>query len=79
MSLGGMSLGGELGAHTCSRAGCRNSASWSIRWRNPKIHTGDRFKTWLACETHVDFLRDFLGARDFPLEVSALRSAEDAR
>ncbi|WP_370450307.1 hypothetical protein [Cryobacterium sp. TMS1-20-1] len=29
-------------------------------------------KTWLACDEHVDYLREFLAARDFPLTVSAL-------
>jgi hypothetical protein len=60
----------------CSRAGCRALAEWRIEWRNPRIHTGDRRKTWVACREHVDYLRDFLAARDFPLEVSALHVAE---
>ncbi|MFD1721026.1 hypothetical protein [Amnibacterium endophyticum] len=54
---------------TCSRAGCRQQASTAIDWRNPRIHTGDRSKTWLACEEHVPFLTDFLRARAFPLQV----------
>lgn len=57
---------------TCSRAGCRLDATAAIRWRNPRIHTGDRAKTWLACDEHVDHLRDFLDARGFPLEVGPL-------
>jgi hypothetical protein len=54
---------------TCSRAGCRAAAAWSIRWRNPKIHAPERRKVWLACDEHVAYLRDFLGSRGFPLEV----------
>jgi hypothetical protein len=27
---------------------------------------------WLACDEHVDFLREFLAARDFPLRVVAV-------
>lgn len=54
---------------TCSRAGCRETASWRIEWRNPRIHSEDRVKVWLACEEHVDFLREFLAAREFPLRV----------
>lgn len=54
---------------SCSRAGCRTHAAWRIDWRNPKIHAADRRKTWLACDEHVDFLREFLAARDFPLVV----------
>lgn len=60
------------GDRTCSRAGCRHAAAWRIDWRNPKIHTADRRKTWVACEEHVGYLRSFLAAREFPLEVSVL-------
>jgi hypothetical protein len=69
---------------TCSRAGCRETASWRIEWRNPRIHSEDRVKVWLACEEHVGFLRDFLAAREFPVRVvpvpeDAAAPAEDAR
>lgn len=60
---------------TCSRAGCRADALWRIDWRNPKIHTADRRKSWTACEDHVGYLREFLAARSFPLEVVALEVA----
>lgn len=56
----------------CSRAGCRSHAEWAILWRNPRIHSEDRRKTWVACEEHVGYLREFLRARDFPVEVAAL-------
>jgi hypothetical protein len=62
----------------CSRAGCRAPAAWVIAWRNPRIHTPDRRKEWSACDEHVGYLRDFLAARDFPLQVSALSDAERA-
>ncbi len=65
-------LGGTLLREACSRAACTADASWRIDWRNPRIHTGERFKTWLACDEHVDYLRDFLAAREFPLDVTAL-------
>jgi hypothetical protein len=55
---------------TCSRAGCRSAATWSVNWRNPRIHTEDRVKVWLACDEHVEYLRDYLAARDFPVEVT---------
>ncbi|HEY5224840.1 MAG TPA: hypothetical protein VIJ18_17545 [Microbacteriaceae bacterium] len=71
-----ISLGSEPERHTCSRAGCLEQALWQIRWRNPKIHTADRVKIWLACDAHIGYLRDFLGARDFPLTVVALDAAE---
>ncbi|MFE4952031.1 hypothetical protein ACFQ9V_18155 [Leifsonia sp. NPDC056665] len=60
---------GEPERLTCSRAGCRETASWRIEWRNPRIHTADRVKVWLACGEHVDYLREFLAARGFPVAV----------
>ena len=69
-----ISIGLEPAASECSRAGCRTSATWRIDWRNPRIHAEDRRKTWVACDEHVGYLRDFLDARDFPLEVSPLDS-----
>ena len=61
---------------TCSRAGCRAAARWRIDWRNPRIHAADRRKTWVACDEHVGYLRDFLTARDFPVWVAPLAPAE---
>lgn len=70
MTFGGLSLGAPLDhRHTCSRAGCRAEAAWALLWRNPKIHTPDRRKTWLACEEHREVLTSFLSDRSFPLEV----------
>lgn len=51
----------------CSRAGCREVAAWSVNWRNPRIHDETRTKVWLACDDHVDYLRDYLASRDFPV------------
>ena len=62
----------EPGDTTCSRAGCREDARWRIDWRNPRIHGEDRRKTWVACDEHVGYLREFLAARSFPLEVRQL-------
>lgn len=53
----------------CSRAGCRAGARWRVVWRNPRIHTPERRKVWTACDEHVDYLRGFLAARDFPVVV----------
>jgi len=55
----------------CSRAGCRAEALWQVVWRNPRIHTTDRRKVWAACDKHVTYLRDYLAARDFPVQVVA--------
>lgn len=63
-------LGGEPRLrHACSRAGCDAEATSAILWRNPKIHAADRRKTWLACDEHLGYLREFLAARSFPLDV----------
>ena len=63
------------GESTCSRAGCRAPAVWRIDWRNPRIHAEDRRKSWVACDAHVGYLREFLAARSFPLDVTALEAA----
>lgn len=63
----------------CSRAGCRAPAAWRIEWRNPRIHAEDRRKTWVACDAHRDYLREFLAARSFPVQVSPLAQPEGAR
>lgn len=73
-----LGLGGETTEQfECSRAGCRARASFAILWRNPKIHAADRIKTWLACEPHKEFLREFLAARDFPLQVRPIEELDD--
>lgn len=59
---------------TCSRAGCRRTAQWRIDWRNPRIHRDGRTKTWVACDDHLDYLREFLAARNFPVSVSGLET-----
>jgi hypothetical protein len=62
----------------CSRADCREVATWRIDWRNPRIHTGDRRKTWLACDEHRASLADFLAARQFLRDVERLDQAAGA-
>ena len=65
---------GEEGPATerCSRAGCTVAGAWAVHWRNPRIHGEERVKTWLACGEHVDYLRDYLTTRDFPVVVTPL-------
>ncbi|WP_400999804.1 hypothetical protein [Agromyces sp. GXQ0307] len=72
----GLSSAAQQGG--CSRAGCREGATWRIDWRNPKIHTEDRVKTWLACDEHVEYLRDFLASRSFPVRVATFESTDAA-
>ena len=49
----------------CSAKGCRADATWQLLWNNPRIHTSDRRKVWLACDEHRESLEAFLGARQF--------------
>ena len=53
----------------CSAKGCQATAVWALRWNNPKLHTPERRKVWLACDDHKASLSDFLGARGFLKEV----------
>ena len=57
---------------TCSARGCRAPAAYDLLWNNPKIHTPDRRKHWLACGDHRDSLSAFLSARGFLREVEDL-------
>jgi hypothetical protein len=53
----------------CSAKGCQQPATWELLWNNPKLHTPDRRKTWLACDDHKQSLSEFLGARQFLKDV----------
>lgn len=56
----------------CSAKGCRAPAVWAVVWNNPKLHTPDRRKTWLACDEHREYLAKFLDMRGFLKEVVRL-------
>ena len=56
----------------CSARDCRSAAVWVLAWNNPKIHEPDRRKQWLACEQHREQLAEFLRARGFLRDVTAL-------
>ncbi|MGE9807629.1 MULTISPECIES: hypothetical protein [unclassified Janibacter] len=49
----------------CSAKGCRAAATSALLWNNPKLHTPERRKVWLACEQHTVSLSDFLDVRGF--------------
>ena len=55
----------------CSAKDCRQPAAYDLQWNNPKIHTPERRKHWLACPDHRDSLSAFLSARGFLREVTA--------
>lgn len=58
----------------CSARGCQLEAAWELRWNNPRIHTPDRRKVWLACDEHRESLSDFLGARGFLKETAPVEA-----
>jgi hypothetical protein len=62
----------DLGGLRCSARGCQQLAAYDLQWSNPKIHTADRRKHWLACDDHRETLAQFLSARGFLKEVHPL-------
>ncbi len=56
-------------ADVCSATRCQQPARWQLLWNNPKLHTPDRRKIWLACDDHRQSLSDFLAARQFLRDV----------
>jgi hypothetical protein len=56
----------------CSARGCRQPATWVLRWNNPKLHTPERRKTWLACDDHLAHLSEFLDTRGFLRDTDRL-------
>jgi hypothetical protein len=61
---------------TCSAKGCVAPAAFELRWNNPKLHTPDRRKVWLACPDHRESLGQFLDARGFLRETAPVGPAE---
>ena len=69
--------GPAIGAHgadavdelVCSARGCSAEPSWGVLWNNPKLHTPERRKVWLACEGHREHLSQYLDVRGFLRDV----------
>ena len=61
----------------CSARGCRETGEWALRWNNPRLHTPDRRKTWLACSGHREHLASFLSLRGFLRETLSADAAGD--
>ena len=57
---------------TCSAKSCTQRATVALLWNNPKIHTVERRKTWLACAEHEQPLTQFLAARNFMRDTQPL-------
>lgn len=53
----------------CSAKGCRAQATHAVLWNNPRVHTPERRKTWLACNEHQESLSSFVAMRGFLIEV----------
>jgi len=64
--------------HLCSAKGCRRTAGHAVIWRNPKLHTPERRKVWLACDDHRRSLADFVALRGFLIGVLAVEELTDA-
>ena len=65
----------ETAGTVCSRKACRAGAQWQLLWNNPKIHTPERRKIWLACGGHRAWLEDYLQTRGLWKETLALDAA----
>lgn len=59
----------EIEELRCSAKTCARPATVALRWNNPKIHSEERRKTWLACDLHQRYLSEFLNARKFLRET----------
>lgn len=53
----------------CSAKACRRRAGHAVRWRHPRLHVEGRRKVWLACDEHVERLRQFVDLRGFLIDV----------
>lgn len=62
----------------CSAKGCRAEATHGLLWNNPKLHTTERRKVWLACDDHLEHLSQFLETRGFLRSVVPADSLEGA-
>ena len=63
----------------CSARGCRAEAVWALHWNNPRLHSPERRKTWLACAEHRDDLEGFLSVRGFLREVGPVGELREQR
>jgi hypothetical protein len=64
--------GSDVEELLCSAKGCRKPGAYALSWNNPKVHTPDRRKTWLACDEHRESLSTFLDVRGFLRDVTPL-------
>ncbi|MEJ5915578.1 hypothetical protein [Pseudokineococcus sp. 1T1Z-3] len=65
----GQEQGADQAPLVCSARGCRAAPAWGLRWNNPRLHTPERRKTWLACDEHRERLSTHLDVRGFLRDV----------
>ncbi|MBU4335172.1 MAG: hypothetical protein KJ548_01240 [Actinobacteria bacterium] len=58
-----------VGDLICSARRCGEVATHGLLWNNPKLHTPERRKVWLACPEHVEQLSEYLQVRSFLRDV----------
>ncbi|MBU4214802.1 MAG: hypothetical protein KJ792_09115 [Actinobacteria bacterium] len=58
-----------VGDLVCSARRCGATATHGLLWNNPKLHTPERRKVWLACPEHVEQLSEYLQVRAFLRDV----------
>ncbi|WNB87453.1 hypothetical protein REH70_06375 [Cellulomonas sp. ATA003] len=68
----------SIDERVCSARGCREEAAWGLLWNNPKLHTPERRKVWLACDAHRTHLEQFLGTRAFLRATVPVTDLDDA-
>ena len=56
----------------CSAKGCSQPATFQLVWNNPRLHTPEREKIWLACDDHREHLAGHLDVRGFLRRVDPL-------
>ena len=56
----------------CSAKACRAAARHVLVWNNPKLHSADREKTWVACDDHRSTLSEHLDVRGFLRRIDPL-------
>lgn len=67
-----------VGELVCSARGCRAEAAWGVLWNNPRLHTPERRKVWLACDEHRTHLGQYLEVRGFLQDVVPVAALERA-
>ena len=59
-------------------AAAARTPTWGLLWNNPKLHTPERRKVWLACDDHREHLEQFLDVRGFLQSVVPVAELESA-